>query len=149
MYRDKKNIPINGKYYLIWVYLHLIVIYSNLIFFFNLCWGQPTRSCMTVTFFADKWAKNLFGQKWIYMAQYQLYITPSLQKLAKNSKKSWGGFLWVKCSGQGGGFVSCSPKYIIKKLSIVNNRLLIVTKKAFVFPFPIATYFRCLITNCG
>jgi hypothetical protein len=21
----------------------------------------------------------------------------------------------VKCSGQGGGFVSCSPKYIIKK----------------------------------
>jgi hypothetical protein len=24
----------------------------------------------------------------------------------------------VKCSGQGGGFVSCSPKYIIKKMSL-------------------------------
>jgi hypothetical protein len=26
----------------------------------------------------------------------------------------------VKCSGQGGGFVSCSPKYIIKKKNFVH-----------------------------
>jgi hypothetical protein len=28
----------------------------------------------------------------------------------------------VKCSGQGGGFVSCSPKYIIKKKLMLYNR---------------------------
>ncbi len=35
----------------------------------------------------------------------------------------------VKCSGQGGGFVSCSPKYIIKK-----NLLMVSLIELMVFP---------------
>ncbi len=34
----------------------------------------------------------------------------------------------VKCSRQGGGVVSCSPKYIIKKRKIANQRIIFLAK---------------------
>jgi hypothetical protein len=45
------------------------------------------RSCRTVQFLADKWAKYFFGQKWMFMVQYMIYGISHL--LCKNELKIW------------------------------------------------------------
>ncbi len=49
----------------------------------------------------------------------------------------------VKCSGQGGGFVSCSPKYIIKKSPIPILWALLFSSAAQFYSHNISKYRRC------